>query len=203
MRNKLLNWIGFLYVVIVLAGWCGPSAAMAQNSEEVYSYGSGPVEVLIFTDYYCPPCQAVEPYLEGALSQLWQSGVKITFVDKPIHRVTPIYSKYFLYAAKKARNFDEVLRIRRVLFDIAKANVVASERELVQNIRDNRIEMLLFEVKPVFDRWVELIGRYEVKSTPTCVIVQPGQEPRMLKGSEEIPAGVGQLITELSERVKK
>jgi protein-disulfide isomerase len=148
----LLGAVGLLCLALcVVGGWVPPVTVSQTAEEKIYPYGTGPVEVLVFTDYYCHPCQGVEPYLEGALTRLLDLGAKISFVDKPIHRATPIYSIYFLYAAKKAANFDEVLRIRRLLFDITKANKVSYERELVQNIKDNQVEMVLFEVKPIFD----------------------------------------------------
>jgi len=54
------------------------------------------------------------------------------------------------------------------------------------------------EVKPVFDRWAEFIGRFSVKSTPTCVVTRPGQEAITLNGSHEIPQGIDRLLQELS-----
>jgi hypothetical protein len=200
-RKKGIGAVGLLCLALcMVGGWVPPVAAAQTAEEKIFSYGAGPIEVLIFTDYYCHPCQGVEPYLEGALTRLLELGAKISFVDKPIHRVTPIYSKYFLYAARKAGTFQEALRIRRVLFGIARANVVASERELVQSIKNNHVEMTLFDVQPVFGRWVELIKQYDIKSTPTCVVSRPDQTPLIIKGSEEIPKHLDQLILEMSRK---
>lgn len=193
------NWVvvGLLCFAMCVAGLGVESAQADRSSDEIYAFGDGPIEVLVFTDYYCHPCQEMETYLERTLPRLLQLGAKISFVDKPINRATPVYSKYFLFAAKKAATFEAVLRCRRVLFDIAKADLVSSESELVQSIRDNHVEMAFFDVQPIFDRWVALITKYEINSTPTCVITRPATLPEIVSGSEEIPKILDQLTKEM------
>ena len=194
MRKKLSILI--IVLCVLLAPISGPAA---EEAESIYSYGSGPIEVFIFTDYFCPPCQAVEPYLETALTDLYRSGVRVTFVDKPIYAKTPLYSRYFFYAAKAATSFAEILHIRNALFDIAKTKAVNSERELMQKLKAKHIRLALIDVKPIFDQWAELIERFNVKSTPTCIIKRPGPKKMTYKGSREIPEGIDLLLQELSE----
>lgn len=193
MQKKLPILIIVLWVL--LAPIPGPATEV---SESIFSHGSGPIEVFIFTDYFCPPCQAVEPYLEKALAKLNRLGVKVTFVDKPIHKSTLLYSRYFLYAAKTADGFPEILHIRRVLFDIAKTKVVDSESELFHKLKANNIKLSLINVKPIFDQWVELIQHFGVRSTPTCIVKRPGQKIMIYNGTQKIPEGIGLLLKELS-----
>jgi hypothetical protein len=120
-------------------------------------------------------------------------------VDKPISALTPLYSKYYLYAAKAAHTFSETLHVRRVLFDIAKTRSVESEGDLIRQLREKNIKLSLVNVKPVFDQWSELIQRYEVRSTPTCIVTRPGQEASTHTGSRNIPQAIDLLIKELSE----
>lgn len=192
MRKKLSLLISVLGMLLVPI-----SGTAAETLESIFSWGSGPIEVFIFSDYFCPPCQTIEPYLENALLDLHRSGVKVTLVDKPIYAKSPMYSQYFFYAAKAAKSFDEVLRIRRVLFDIAKTKAVDSERELMQKLKENNIKLVLMEIKPIFDRWAELIERFGVKSTPTCIVKQPGQKTMIYTGSREIPEGIDLLLKQL------
>ncbi|MCK7512312.1 MAG: hypothetical protein MZV70_55225 [Desulfobacterales bacterium] len=42
--------------------------------------------------------------------------VKITFVDVPFSHATPIYAKYYLYAANANADADNVLHVRRYAF---------------------------------------------------------------------------------------
>lgn len=193
MRKKLPILIIILWVL--LSPISGPATEV---SESIFSHGSGPIEVFVFTDYFCPPCQGVEPYLEKALTDLNRLGAKITFVDKPIHRITLLYSRYFLYATKTADSFSEILRIRRVLFDIAKTKDVDSEGELFQKLKANNINLALIDVKPIFDQWVELVERFGVRSTPTCIVKRPGKKLMMYAGSRKIPEGIDLLRKQLS-----
>ena len=167
--------------------------------DTLFARGDGPVEIYMFTDYFCPPCKGIEPYLEQALAELNRRGAKIVFVDKPIHAVTPLYSKYFLYAAKKAGDFAQMLHIRHALFDIAATQNPQTERELASSLKAYKIPYVPMDVKPVFDRWARLIDTYQVKSTPTCIVKQPGHDVRVLIGGRDIPEGIDRLLKELNK----
>ena len=193
LRNKLLA-LSFACILLV------PVFLAADATYGSASKDAGSTEVIIFTDYFCPPCQSIEPYLEQALADLHQLGVKITLVDKPISGLTPLYSKYYLYAARAASGFNETLRIRRVLFDIAKTRTVESERELILQLKEKNIKLSIMDVKPVFDGWAELIQRFEVRSTPTCIVMQPGQPFRTHIGSGNISKAIDLLLKESSSK---
>ncbi len=195
MRFRVISAILFF---IIFSSLGMPGRSSAEAAADIFSRGRGPTEVLVFTDYFCPPCQAVEPYLEKGLAELHRSGVKVTFVDKPLHAQTPLYSRYFLYAAKKADRFEEVLRIRRILFDLAKSRKVEAEGQLIAEMKANKVRLGLFDVQPVFGQWMELIRRYAVRSTPTCVVLRPGQEPSTFSGTGKIPEGIDRLLQERS-----
>ncbi|MFO7645031.1 MAG: hypothetical protein R6W95_11670 [Desulfosarcina sp.] len=188
----------FRLILIVLCMLSGPVTGSAdETAQPLFSFGSGSTEVFIFTDYFCPPCQAVEPYLDDALVKLHQMGARITFVDMPIYALTPVFSRYFLYAANASSSYADILRIRQVLFDIAKAKTVHSEADLIQALRQNHIPLVLLDVKPLFDQWVALINRFEVKSTPTCVVTRPDQEMTRYSGGRSISNGLDTLLAEL------
>jgi protein-disulfide isomerase len=197
-RRPVVSGKIVLFILLFAGGWIMPPASVAEEAKQIYSRGAGPTEVMIFTDYFCPPCQGVEPYLEAALTDLYRSGVKVTFVDKPINSRTPLYSRYFLYAAKAASSFEEMLHIRRVIFEIAATKPVDSEAELLRRLKEHDIKLGLFDVQPVFDQWTELIGRFGVRSTPTSIVMRPGQEPVIYTGSRDIPEGINRLLQELA-----
>lgn len=188
-----------LFLVLSLLGLVSvPGPAFSSGvPDAIFADGSGPVEVILFSDYFCPPCQALEPYLEEALPRLHQSGARVAFVDMPIHGLTPLFARYFLYAANAADSFTQKLHIRRTLFDIAQTGAVASERELIQELKEDRVELARLDVKPLFDQWVALINRFAVSSTPTCVVIQPGQDAVTYSGRGNIQAGIDRLIEAL------
>jgi thiol:disulfide interchange protein DsbA len=163
-----------------------------------FSFGKGPLEIYVFSDYFCPPCQGIEPYMESVLPRLSSMGARITFVDMPIHEQTPLYARYYLYAARKADNLEKVLRIRHALFDMAKSKAVASEREMMAGLKQKAVSLSYFDTQPAFMHWNDLINRFKVISTPTCIVVQPGQETLNLAGSEVIRQGIDPLLQRLS-----
>lgn len=199
-RLRSAIWAVALVLLLSAGGgdWLGPRPAAAGETPEVFSFGSGATEVFIFTDYFCPPCQAVEPYLETALTALVQAGAKVTFVDKPLDSRTPLYSRYFLYAANAAESFAELLRIRRTIFDIARTRAVESESELLRLLKESGIRLKLFDVQPVFAKWQDLIERFEVRSTPTCIVARPGHDRQSFTGGRAIPQGIDRLLAEIA-----
>ena len=199
-RLRSVIWAAAL-VLILSAGdgdWLGPGPAAAGDAPEVFSFGSGATEVFIFTDYFCPPCQAVEPYLEKALTALVQAGAKVTFVDKPLDARTPLYSRYFLYAANAAESFVELLHSRRTIFDIARTRAVESESELLRLLKESGIRLKLFDVQPAFAKWQDVIERFGVRSTPTCIVARPGRDRQSFTGGRAIPQGIDRLLAEIA-----
>lgn len=189
-----------LIIATLLFAMAMPKLSAAKdNPQDLFSHGSGPIEVLMFTDYYCPPCRSIEPYLETALENLHRLGVKITFVDKPIHSITPIFSKYFLYASKVAHNFGEVLKARSALFAIADGDTIHSERDLLQRIKEKEIPYALMDPAPIFNQWSQIIEQFEVRSTPTCIVLKPDRPQIKYVGSRQIPQGIDLLLKELSQ----
>src|SRR3989339_1345232 len=88
---------------MILAGLivAGDGSAEVRNPP-FPSYGSGPVEVRIYSDYFCPPCRAMEQAVDPILKDLLKKKViRLTLVDTPFHPHTALYAKYFLYALKK------------------------------------------------------------------------------------------------------
>jgi protein-disulfide isomerase len=180
-----------------------PAPSSGKEADGLYSFGSGPVEVLIFSDYFCPPCQGIEDYLESVLPSLTRLGAKITFVDLPIYAKTPLYSRYFLYAAKASETFDEVLRARNLLFDLAKAKGDDSNKEMIRLFQEKKIALSFFDIRPVFDKWRESIDLHQVKSTPTCVVIKPGEDALKYSGGLQIREGIESLLKELSDSSNK
>ena len=54
--------LGYLFVVLTFSGSATPAYGAERPSAP--SYGNVPYELIIFTDYFCPPCQSVESEME-------------------------------------------------------------------------------------------------------------------------------------------
>lgn len=198
------RYFGRLFYLCLLSTVCGVAvsnhAAWGEEptGTEAFSFGKGPVEVMVFTDYFCEHCQRVEPYLEAALDELSKMDVKIIFVDKPDCALTLTFSKYFLFAVKEAETFDEILRIRRLLFDLAEENTISNEEELHQKIKESEIPMSFFDFRPVFLTWMQILETYNVITSPECIVLQPGMSPQILIGDQNVQEGLSQFIDWMS-----
>ncbi len=161
------------------------------------SYGKGPPEVYIFSDYFCPPCRALEPKLEPVLGELYEKGsVKITFVDTPMHRETPLFAKFYLYAAKAAPDYRAAVRARQVLFALArKENVFWMDERIEEAFRKEKIAFTPFDFRTAQPELNRLLTEYGVDATPTCVILSPGTKAQKYTGAGDILKGLATIDT--------
>ena len=184
--------IGYIFVILTFSGSTTPAYG-AQRSP-VPSYGSGPYELIVFTDYFCPPCQVLESEMDPTLNDLLsKGGVIVTFVDLPIHRETSLYAKYFLYAVKAGRNYKDALRARRVLFSLAKKHVVLTEDELKRALKTQGIAFTPYDLKQVYPMLNKIIDMHKAKSTPTCIVKYSETDIRRYTGTFEIQNGLAML----------
>jgi Thioredoxin len=204
MRIPLLVFIliGYIFTVLTFSG----SATPAYGAEKpiVPSYGSGQYEMIVFTDYFCPPCQALESDLDPALHELIAGrGVRITFVDLPVHKETLLYAKYFLYAAKAKHSYKDILHARRVLFSLAKNHSALSEDELKKALKAQGVPLMPYNVKPVYSELNKIIKTHAVKSTPTCIIKYSDSDIRKYTGIFEIQNGLAMLRAAQKNRIRE
>ncbi len=66
------------------------------------------------------------------MKELLATGkVKITFIDVPFHKVTPVYAKYYLYAANANSGAENIFHVRNILFEAAQVKKIEKENDLV------------------------------------------------------------------------
>jgi thiol:disulfide interchange protein DsbA len=142
------------------------------------SFGNGHVQVRLYTDYFCKPCNVLEPKLEPVINDLVKRGViNITFVDTPVHKETTLYAKYFLYILNEKKDFNHALRARAVLFEAAKQKITDSNK-LEAFIRQKGMKFKPFDVKSTFGIFGRYLNEDTIKSTPTCIIYNKGKKER-------------------------
>jgi thiol-disulfide isomerase/thioredoxin len=188
----LFVFFGYLFVFFTFSGSITPT--YAAEKQFLPSYGSGPYELIVFTDYFCPPCQSVEADLDPALDEiLSRKGVKVTFVDLPIHRETALYAKYFLYALGKGHGYKDALLIRRILFSLAKNKTISEEAGLAKALRERKVAFEPYDLRPVYQIWNKLIQEHKVRSTPTCIVKYSNTDIRTYTGTFQIRNGLAML----------
>jgi protein-disulfide isomerase len=181
-------------LTIITAG-CDKSSPGVER-RLVTSYGDGAYELIIFTDYFCPSCQTLESDLDPLFNNLMErGGVRITFIDAPVHKLTELYGKYFLYAVNANRDFKEILHVGRVLFSIAKANTVSTEEALALELKAQRVVFQRYNLSNVYVTMNEIMKKYDIRSTPTCVVRYSDSDIHKYSGPEEIKEGLSLLLS--------
>jgi len=182
----LFSVLGYLTVLLTFSGSVTPSFAQV-NTNAIPSLGKGPYEIILFTDYFCPPCKRTDTRTESLFKELLATNkVKITFVDVPFSRATPIYAKYYLYAANADSSADNILRVRNLLFEAAQGLRIQDENALVNYLKEKKVLWKAMDEKSIFPLLSAIIKEHKVNATPTCVIKYSASDIQRFVGEDKI-----------------
>jgi len=182
------------FFTLVLGGLIVAGIGSAEEQNPPFpSYGSGPVEVRLYTDYFCPPCRAMEPGVEPILKDLLKkNAIRLTLVDVPFSQHTLLYARNFLYALKENNDLDHAFRVRNILLEASTQKDVTTQERIEALFKEKGIPFSVFfpvfDAKPAFDRYNALIKEDKINATPTCVVIQNGQKKAFVGGPDIINA---------------
>jgi thiol-disulfide isomerase/thioredoxin len=181
-----------LLLVVLLSLATGSAEQVLPGDPEIVSFGTGSIRVRLYTDYFCGPCSRMEPKVEELLSNLIKRKViTLTFIDTPVHKMTPLYARYFLYILNSDRSLKGTLRSRAVLFDAAKDKI--EDKDVLEDyLKRNGVRFQEMDVRPLFASLSALIQEDDVRSTPTCVIIRDGKKS-VFSGEVEITKALKSL----------
>src|SRR5450759_103838 len=198
----VVSLLGYFIILLTFSGSVTPSYGQDKISGAP-SLGQGNYEVILFTDYLCPPCKRIDAKAEPVMKELLASEkVKITFVDVPFSRATPIYARHYLYAVNAGASDEEIFRVRKTLFKAAQENHIETKEALVSYLKEEKIVWKEFDEKPVFQMWSNLIKQHEVNRTPICVIKYSATDVKKYIGDVEIWDGLAKLKAHISAEKK-
>jgi protein-disulfide isomerase len=153
------------------------------------SYGSGRVEVRIYSDFFCSPCQATEPAVNPILKELLKKNViRLILVDTPFHTHTALFARYFLYALKASSDVDHAFRVRSILFEASTNKSITTQEQIESIFKEKWIPYAVFNEKAAFDGYISLIKEDKINATPTCVIINNGQKKTFVGGPDIVNA---------------
>ncbi|MDD5723221.1 MAG: hypothetical protein PHY29_05710 [Syntrophales bacterium] len=194
----LFIFLGYLFIMLTFSGSPTPASTTPAFTAEkflVSSCGSGPYELIVFTDYFCSPCQEVESELDPALNEILSSGgVKVTFVDVPGHSQTLLFAKYFFYITGTTYDLRHILHARKVLFSLAKSKSVYSvyNDEILSKVLT--AQGIPFKPRGLKETDQEAIAHivktYPIHGTPTCIVKYSNTDIRTYLGVGEIRKGL-------------
>ncbi len=176
--------LGLLFFLFFFTGSLTPAFA---SDNLMTSYGSGPVEVRMYTDYFCVPCRLAEPKIEELLRTLMdQNVIRLTFIDTPMHKETSLYAKYFLYILNgNERSLAIALRARTLLYEGASKNI-RTAGDLEAFLKDKGVKFKEFSTAAVFMSFEKLFREDGINSTPTCVIASFLKKEKLVGGNNII-----------------
>ncbi|AJE03227.1 vitamin K epoxide reductase family protein [Geobacter pickeringii] len=181
--------VGFL--MLFFGFTADPIPAYAATTP-IPTFGSGPVTVRLYTDYYCGPCSSVEKAVEEALAVLARGNdVRVTFVDTPLHKETSLYAAYFLYAVNGSSDINHALRARSLLFDAAREKI-ADREKLEAFLRKNGLSLAPFDAGQTLRSYNGLLKEDRITTTPTLVIYRGGKR-ETYTGTTELLKGIDSL----------
>jgi protein-disulfide isomerase len=165
----------------------------AEQNPPFPSYGSGPVEVRLYTDYFCPPCRAMEPTVEPLLKELLKiNAIRLTLVDVPFSQLTLLYARNFLFALKENNDLEHAFRVRNILLEASTQKDVTTQERIEALFREKGVPVSVFfpvfDAKPAFDRYNALIKEDKINATPTCVVIKNGQKKAFVGGADIVNA---------------
>jgi len=155
----------------------------------VPSFGAGKVAVRLYTDYFCPPCRAMEPKIEPIIAELVRRNIiNLIFVDTPLYKASPLYARYFMYVMNEKKDLDNAVAARSVLIGAA-VERVTDELKLEEYLKGKGIRFKPFDTKATFDVMSNYLKSDKITVTPSCIIVEDGKTTRY-KGGVDILAAL-------------
>jgi protein-disulfide isomerase len=190
--KKLLRAIlGLLFLMTAFSGSVSPAVA---EENFITSFGSGSVNVRLYTDYFCVPCRAAEPEIEVLLAKLLEkNAIRLTLIDTPVHKETPLYARYFLYIMNENRRaFTPAMQARSALFEAASQNIL-TPKALEAFLAKRNLKFKPLDAAVIFKALETYIKEDGIRSTPSCVIYTPkGKE--VLVGKIDIIKGLKGIL---------
>ena len=174
---------GLVFFLLFFSGSATPVYAAGPPTT---SFGKGPIDVRIYTDYFCGPCRAEEAEVMALITELVEKGlIRVTFIDTPIHKETVLYAGHFLSAlnAKEGWDLRQAVALRAALFEAA-AEKIAEKEALELFLKKKGFALRPFDTAPVFKIFGNYLKEDRINATPTCVIVGP-QGKQILVGRDD------------------
>ncbi len=171
MKKFLPLIIIFIAMVVASpAAWSsGTTAGTSSFDMFLLSFGKGPVQIKLYSDYFCGACKTLEPNIEYLVAELVKRDIiTITFVDAPLHKHSAMYARYFLYTLNDKKEIGRALKARSVLFEAAQQNITEKDR-LEEFLAKKGFKLKPFDVQPVFNTLQGYLRTDKIAATPTCV----------------------------------
>lgn len=205
--KNILSFIPVFLIglLVALVGISKPDHQLIamDNLKEKIELGDAksPIEVYFITDWFCSACRKVEPVMQQlAPGIMKQAG--FFFIDHAVNPETVNYSPYNL--SFLIHNKANYFKIREALIRLSKKNKSPKDeaiKKAIAPLGEKLTELNYADIKAGTNFFDEISKKYDVKATPTLVIVNTKtNEVRQLKGESGITeANINEAIQAVKE----
>lgn len=183
----LLIAAGLLFTSFTFNGSIIPS--YADESYPQFGSDKARVEIIVYSDYFCPHCRNIDKQVNTTLGKL-KDRARIRFVDVPLHPGSLEYAEVFLYAwFVSGNNLENAVMVRELLFDAAvkktdQAGVIALLKTKGIPVKPDREK-----ARSIFrGLYNESMKTDKVSGTPAVVIVKGGERKKYVGGKDILKA---------------
>lgn len=193
--------IGFIIALVGVAK-ATPSFAEGIGHEPLY-FGNreSPVDIYIFTDWFCPACREVEPLIQKQFPS-WTQKARVFFIDTVIHQDSMNFVPYNL--AFMLKNKNQYIQLRQKLQALALRDTTPSEEQVEQAAKSLGVVYSPLDYSDInqgVKYFQQVSAKYKIGATPIVVIVNPStKKMKKLSGVKEISqANVPAIVDKLSQ----
>jgi len=179
---------GVLFAILGVSK-INPLEAQQQNLKESLYFGKAesPIEVYIFTDWFCPACRKVDPEIEKMLPDV-QPIAKVYFIDATVHPESLNFTPYNL--SFMVNNKDQYLPIRKAVEGLSEKNKSPSDSDIknaIEPLGAKLKELSYSDVTLGVKFFKKLVKQFDITQTPTIVVINTEtKKGKKFSGSSEI-----------------
>lgn len=190
--NASLPSLGALVMgfVVVFAGVTKAQsvyAGVVGESTLFFGNKSSPVDVYVFTDWFCPACRKAEPYIVRKAPEMAKKA-RLFFIDVSIHDDSMNFLPYNLSFMLNEKT--KYLKLRQKLEKLAQEDKTPSDAQvekIAESLGTKYKQLNYAEVNLAIKYFEEVTAKYGIESTPTVIIVNPtSKKMTRLTGVKEI-----------------
>lgn len=185
MKKLYLIFIFLTFFVAIISGTANAQNSKPGGSMFLLSFGKGPVDTRLYSNYFCGACKSLEPTVEYLIADLVKRDIiTITFIDVPKDAASVMYSRYFLYILNVRKDINHALKARSALFEAASQHITDKDK-LEAFLTSKGFKFKQFDPKPVFNTLQTYLTTDQIRATPTCVTVRDGKK-EFFQGTQNI-----------------
>jgi len=183
----LLIAVGLLFTSFAFNGSVIPS--YADDSYPRFGADKAEIEIIVYSDYFCPHCRKIEQQANTILSKM-KKRARILFVDVPLHAQSLDYSELFLYSwFVSGNNLEHAFMVRELLFDSAAKKTDQNGGITMLKSKGVQLKIDRERARSIFHGFYnESIKTDKVSSTPAVVIVRGGERKKYVGGRAVLKA---------------